>query len=649
MLGKETPRAGDSMAQVSSLAVARFMRLARRSADVWQGHLARAPLVVTNPDGSASRPWAAMWVSLETGLVNAELGERRDWTLALDALIGLGQRFAKTRPSAIEVIDEELGRELARALGDPELEVRVVDDVPIARDRLKEMAEATHDGPLPPDALDAPGVTIARMRAFAEAARAFHEAAPWRLLSDEDLIHVEALPADKGLGYVTVLGGAGQTFGLGFFATPKSFDRLQSGADPTRAVDHGGAWAMLYGSFDEMPFGDGDLWEEHALPVAGPAAYPVAMRYGAGGLVRPDARRLAQIEAVLLALAGSSEDEIDQGRWSRDVVTADGPCTVTLAIPELLLPLDAPPSRAGGGAMDRRMVERTLVEAQRFAASGSFSTEAELQAALQLRFSGPVDEIPSLAATPLERAQDLAYRAVEASGRRRIQMARKALELSPDCADAHVLLAEEARSVEEARDHYARGVDAGERALGPETFAAEAGRFWDVLAARPYMRARFGLARSIEQLGRIDEAVEGYRELLRLDARDALDARSPLLAALLGAGRDEEAAALLAQFEDDPFAIWKYGHALCAFRREGDAPEARRRLGAAVQANPRAVAYLVGKRSWSGPPLGSYALGSEEEAAVVEEALGALWRATPGAERWLAQHAPARKSRKRAR
>ena len=636
------------MARTSPLAVARFMRLARRSADVWQGHVARAPLVVTNPDGSASRPWSAMWVSLETGLVNVELRENGEWTLALDALIGLGQRFAKTRPSAIEVTDAALGRALARALGDPELEVRIVDDVPIARARLKDMAAAMHDGPPPPDALDAPGVTVARMRAFAEAARAFHEAAPWRLLSDQDLIHVEAPQVEKGLGYVTVLGGAGQVFGLGFFDTPKIFDRLQADADPTRVNARGSSWAMLYGSFDEMPFGDGDLWEEHALPVAGPAAYPVAMRYGAGGLARPDAPRLAQIEAILLALAGSSEDEIDQGRWSREVVTADGPCAVTLAIPELLVPLDAPPSRPGTGTMDRRMVERMLLEAQRFAASGSFSTEAELQAALQQRFSGPVDEISSLAVTPLERAQDLAYRAAEASGRRRIQMARKALELSPDCADAHVLLAEEAGSVEEARDHYARGVAAGERALGPETFAAETGRFWQVLGARPYLRARFGLARCLEQLGRTDEAVEGYRELLRLDAGDAVGARNVLLAVLLGAGWDGEAAALLAQFEeDDIFALWKYGYALCAFRKEGDGPEARRRLAAAVEANSYAPAYLGRRRSWSGPPPASYALGSEEEATLIDEALGAPWRATPGAERWLAQHAPARKSRKR--
>jgi hypothetical protein len=65
-----------------------------------------------------------------------------------------------------------------------------------------------------------------------------------------------------------------------------------------------------------------------------------------------------------------------------------------------------------------------------------------------------------------------------------------ALGISPLCADAYVLLAEEAQSIEEARDLYAKGVEAGELALGPQGFEEYAGHFWDFLETRPYMRAR---------------------------------------------------------------------------------------------------------------------------------------------------------------
>jgi ST7 protein len=79
----------------------------------------------------------------------------------------------------------------------------------------------------------------------------------------------------------------------------------------------------------------------------------------------------------------------------------------------------------------------------------------------------------------IERAQDVMYDAWEqTTSRSRIALARKALRITPLCADAYNLLAEEARSLEEARDLYASGVEAGELALGPEGFEEYAGHFW---------------------------------------------------------------------------------------------------------------------------------------------------------------------------
>ena len=60
------------------------------------------------------------------------------------------------------------------------------------------------------------------------------------------------------------------------------------------------------------------------------------------------------------------------------------------------------------------------------------------------------------------KAQDVMYDAWErTTSRSRIALAHKALGISPLCADAYVLLAEEARSIKEARDYYAKGVEAG--------------------------------------------------------------------------------------------------------------------------------------------------------------------------------------------
>ena len=120
----------------------------------------------------------------------------------------------------------------------------------------------------------------------------------------------------------------------------------------------------------------------------------------------------------------------------------------------------------------------------------------------------------------LFQAQDLMYEAFEARGRHRAALARQALTISPDCADAYLLLAEEtASSAEDARELLEQGVAAGERALGPEPFA-DVGHFWGILETRPYMRARAALAETLWALGRREEAVEHHRDLLRLNPND---------------------------------------------------------------------------------------------------------------------------------
>jgi tetratricopeptide (TPR) repeat protein len=146
---------------------------------------------------------------------------------------------------------------------------------------------------------------------------------------------------------------------------------------------------------------------------------------------------------------------------------------------------------------------------------------------------GPIEE------TPLTKAQDLIYQAFEEPDpEKRAGLAKQALALSPDCADAHVLLAEQARTRKEALDLYQQAVAAGERAIGPDTFREEVGHFWGLLETRPYMRAREGLAHTLWTLGRREEAAEHLHDLLRLNPGDNQGVRYTLASWLLDLGRD---------------------------------------------------------------------------------------------------------------
>ena len=68
------------------------------------------------------------------------------------------------------------------------------------------------------------------------------------------------------------------------------------------------------------------------------------------------------------------------------------------------------------------------------------------------------------AGTPLDKAQELMYQAFGTPDpEERVKLAKQAIDLSPDCADAYVLLAELTKSRKEALDFFEKGVAAGER------------------------------------------------------------------------------------------------------------------------------------------------------------------------------------------
>jgi tetratricopeptide (TPR) repeat protein len=638
-------------APVLSLSLGRFKRLALRSGDAWQGGLFRLPTWVDEgPEGRPYRPWGGIWVSERTGLVHVEpepaFGAHGP-ELALTALLEFGLREAKHlggRAARLRVTDPDLAAFLAAQLDDRDTTIDVVDDLPAVTDILHQMARELSGAEPIPSVLDAPGVTPERLRAFAEAAAAYYLAAPWEHLQNEDLIVVESPRWPRHLSRVTVMGNAGINYGLAFFDARADFERMAFSELDVSARAPASCWAVYFGPLDELPIPDADAWEPHALPVAGERAYPCALRFEpAGGVRRPDGRELASLEALLRALAVTTEDQLDAGQWSVDVASCEGPRTLAMTLP-LLLEAERDIGRRGGNrAPDRRVFERGTRRIQRYLKSREFaSLEEANQALAAAQQAGLFDDGADAgeALTALERAQEMVFDAAEVMGRLRVKRARQALALSPDCADAWVMLAEAASSGARVRDLYERAVEAGGRALPPDVFETFAGHFWGHVETRPYMRARFGLAQQLERLGERDAAVGHYRDLLRLNPNDNQGVRYVLLALLLRLGRDADAEALLRQYEDDIAAEWVYGRALCLFRRHGDGPQARESLRRAVEVNPHVVRLLGHPDLMPDRLPDHFALGSVEEAAGCAAELRAAWEATPGALPWLRQRAP---------
>jgi tetratricopeptide (TPR) repeat protein len=302
------------------------------------------------------------------------------------------------------------------------------------------------------------------------------------------------------------------------------------------------------------------------------------------------------------------------------------------ALPEPELMQDASP-------LTPRGTEKMMSDLMKLLNEQNFQSVAEANAFMKnfMAAGGRIPEIP--AASPLEQAQEVMYRTFEARNpAERIHLAQQALKLSPDCADAYVLLAEEtAPTLQAKKTLYEAGVKAGERVLGPEAFKDMKGHFWGFIETRPYMRARCGLAQCLWAMGEYHQAIEHFTALLQLNPGDNQGIRYLLVSVLLKVGDDKALDKLLKKYKDDYSATWKYTHALLAFKREGNSTKANRLLYDALAYNPHVPAYLLGKKRIPKalPPYMS--IGDQTEA--VHYALDAkpIWQKTEGALDWLKQ------------
>ena len=275
-------------------------------------------------------------------MADADAGADEDMALSTLAEMGTSSKRAGYRPRAVRVRDERLAASLGAALADAAVSAEIVSDLPALDAFVNEMADGVN-GEHTPSALEAPGVTPERLAAFADAAKRFYEAAPWQHLDENDLIELESPKTGRGLARLTVMGSAGETFGLAFFSSRNRYRAFMEGTPPETLMENGSDWAIYLSPAWETAFGDLYAWERFGLPLASERAYPTAMRIDKDHRPqRPDAGRLAYFEGLLRVLADTREEEMDRGRWSRTVTTGEGEQTYVLTLPDLLALTDEP-------------------------------------------------------------------------------------------------------------------------------------------------------------------------------------------------------------------------------------------------------------------------------------------------------------------
>lgn len=284
---------------------------------------------------------------------------------------------------------------------------------------------------------------------------------------------------------------------------------------------------------------------------------------------------------------------------------------------------------------DRRLMDQSMAGLMALLAGRDFASVEEMNAYLESVLKGGPPPPPP-AETPLQKAQAVMYEAFEARGRQRIRLAQKALTISPDCADAYVLLAEEAtRSLNEANEYYRQGMEAGRRALGPEIFRDGEGHFWGIVETRPFMRALYGYAQTLWWLRDQETSVTLQEELLRLNPGDNQGMRYFHIHCLLELDRLDELEQLFEAYPDDAAATYLYPRALAAYMKRGPSAKATRFLREAIETNPHVPAYLLGEKPVPRQLPEYHGFGDENEAILYAGRYGVFWPRVDGALDWL--------------
>ncbi|UUO08700.1 hypothetical protein M4951_10355 [Blastopirellula sp. J2-11] len=582
----------------------------------------------------ADSPMAAakmvLWVSQEHDLVH---GKPSLDDAPLDLLISELLEFSEQhqfgyRPARICVTDEALASQLKEEFAGSGTDVTWNAEPDFWCDVKATMAQHMLDATAAPTLAES-GCSLLQIRAFAEAAAAFYRARPWQYVDDVDLLRIHTPKPPKYLKHATVLGSGRHEFGLGLYeSTATHWDMRAQRLN----IDTVEVFSLTFNPISEAIESDVALWKEHDFPLETGDAFPQFLFYARDNTRAPTPKELEYVTVLLAALAETTEAEIDSGEWSKQVSIQGKKKRCKISIPDLLNPPTRKEWLKRGMTPEQRGNERHYRLVQSVIAQNEGMELEELNDLLNQQFTGSIDDFDYPSETPFDRAENLCYAAIDAYGRRRIQLIRQALQEDPTHIEANVLLAESKHDTTHKIELFRKAVEFGE-AQYADLLETAIGQFWEISETRPLMRAKLGLATSLAADGQANEAITQMLDILRLNTNDNQGVRYQIIPLLLSQNREKEAIEILNLYPEET-GNWLYLKAQVEFRREGrNSRSADKAIAAAIKFNPHVIEFLM-----TGPPPmmpEHYVLGSAEEAAIVIEGQLESWSETEGFIEWM--------------
>ena len=305
--GEEEENRGDRPLSADELA-----KLPQNLGEVWQVSTLRLPTWYADDDGELKRPQVAV-VSSRTDdlLLKHDLPANEpsaDWLwntivkAMADPAVG-----APRRPGLLQVRSETDANLLRPHLKLFNIDCVVCDDLDQLDSAFAGLVEQLHGGRMSA-LVDMPGLSPEQLATYYEAAAYFYRQAPWRALDDVP-IQIDCDKFDSGPWYAVVLGPAGETLGLMLYEDLDLLRQLDNGElslDESSRI--ASAISVIFDQKHDLAFDDLDAIEKHGWSVAGPDAYPLAIRLSPGRAIRSLlAWELELVEACLRAIPHFAE------------------------------------------------------------------------------------------------------------------------------------------------------------------------------------------------------------------------------------------------------------------------------------------------------------------------------------------------------
>jgi hypothetical protein len=162
--------------------------------------------------------------------------------------------------------------------------------------------------------IHSPGVTLAQVGNFFEAAAFFYRARPWRQIAGDSIIRVACNRFNSGPWYAVVMGQSGIERGFALYEDADFLNKLLSGKiSEEESARRTSAISVTYGEAFDIAPPDVDAAEEQGWPVAGPEAYPCALRVNPGMAFRAPLKwELELLEGCLRAIPDFLGRQVDK-------------------------------------------------------------------------------------------------------------------------------------------------------------------------------------------------------------------------------------------------------------------------------------------------------------------------------------------------